>query len=438
MNSDKKIRLFQVGLGTFGTSSLAIWHQLSFKSQGELVETIGFGDIVEKPYAKARELFARASITEDRLPEDYFNSLTRLHGTEETLTEFIKSDESGNAVYVSTPDFAHHAYLMAASEGGKHIFCEKPLDITYLGALEVVRESKKQNKVLQVDFHKRPDPYHNQLPDIIKGGAGDLGEILNGYAWMKDQIVVPRDWFRGWAHLASSFSFLGSHIVDLVAFAMDFPQPVWISATGHKKKLKSLGVDSYDDMVAVVAFDNGANVVFDTNWVMNETFPAIVYQGFELWGTEGHIRIDSTRRGEELTTNDGFKFVNKGFVAGTTDSDGNYYETGYRAIPFVNFARDVSAVLEGKTTVEEASRKVSGEQALISTAAVRASAISVELDGIRIYIDCLEEIDLRIKAEFEKEGEDGIRRFYQGRLYCDAIKGQEDLLKIVMDVQENR
>ena len=102
MSSDEKIRLFQVGLGTFGTSSLAIWRQLGFKSQGELVETVGFGDIVEKPYAKARELFARASITEDRLPEDYFNSLTKLHGAEETLTEFIKSPESGNAVYVST------------------------------------------------------------------------------------------------------------------------------------------------------------------------------------------------------------------------------------------------------------------------------------------------------------------------------------------------
>jgi predicted dehydrogenase len=252
---------------------------------------------------------------------------------------------------------------------------------------------------------------------------------------MKDQIVVPRDWFRGWASLASSFSFLGSHMVDLVVFAMDFPKPVWVSATGHKKKLKNLGIDSYDDTVAMVAFDNGANVVFDTNWVMNETFPAIVYQGFELWGTEGHIRIDSTRRGEELTTKDGFKFVNKGFIAGTTDIDGNYYETGYRAIPFVNFARDVSAVLEGKSTVEEASSKISGEQALISTAAVRASTISVELDGTRIYIDCLEEIDTHIKAEFEKEGQDGIRKFYQGRLYCDAIKSKEDLLKIVTDVQ---
>jgi len=435
MANNEKVRVFQVGLGTFGTSSLAIWRQLGFKSQGELVEVVGFGDFVDKSYEKAKELFARASITEDRLPEEYFNSLVNIIGTEKEITDFIKSPDSGNAVYVSTPDFAHHAYLDAAAEGGKHIFCEKPLDITYLGALEVIRKVKEKGKVLQVDFHKRPDQYHNQLPDIIQGGAGQIGEVLNGYAWMKDQIVVPQVWFRGWAHKASSFSFLGSHMVDLVAFAMDFPQPLKVTARGHKKKLASLGVGTYDDIVAMVEFDNGANIVFDTNWIMNETFPSIVYQGFELWGTEGHIRIDSTRRGEELTTNDGFKFVNKGFIAGTTDVEGNYYETGYRAIPFVNFARDVSAFLSGRQTIEEISCKISGDQALISTAVLRAATISTELNGEYIHIDCLEEIDKRIKAEFAKEGNAGLNAFYQGQLYCESIKGREELLKIVLDAQ---
>lgn len=101
----------------------------------------------------------------------------------------------------------------------------------------------------------------------------------------------------------------------------------------------------------------------------------------------------------------------------------------------MNFARDIFAVLNGKKSVEEVSQKISGEQALISTAAVRATTISVELGGVRIYIDCLEEIDKRIKAEFEKEGKDGIRKFYQGRLYCEAIKSKEDLLRIVTNVQ---
>ena len=436
MADNEKVRVFQVGLGTFGTSSLAIWRQLGFKSQGELVEVVGFGGRSEKSYKNVKELFARASITEDRLPEEYFNSLVKIAGTEKAITDFIKSPDSGNAVYISTPDFAHHLYLDAAAEGGKHIFCEKPLDITYLGALEVIRKVKGKGKILQVDFHKRPDPYHNQLPDIIQGGAGQIGEVLNGYAWMKDQIMIPKVWLKSWAHKASSFSFLGSHMVDLVVFAMDFPQPVKVAATGHKKKLASLGIDTYDDIVAMVEFDNGANVVFDTNWIMNETFPSIVYQGFELWGTEGHIRIDSTRRGEELTTNDGFKFVNKGFIAGTTDEEGNYYETGYRAISFVNFARDVSAFLSGKHTVEEISHKISGDQALISTAVLRAATISVELNGEYIYIDCLEEIDKRIKAEFAKEGDDGLKAFYQGQLYCESIKNKEELLKIVIDVQQ--
>jgi predicted dehydrogenase len=395
------------------------------------VEVTGFGDLVDRPYEKVRDLFPRASINESRLPREYFDSLTKVIGTQKDITEFIRSGDSGNAVYVSTPDFAHHAYLEAAIEGGKHVFCEKPLDITYLGALEVVRGAKEKGVVLQVDFHKRPDPYHNQLPEIIQRGKGELGEVLSGYAWMKDQIVVPKVWFKGWAHKASPFSFLGSHMVDLVAFAMGFPRPARVTAVGHKKKLRSLGIDSYDDMLALVEFDNGANVIFDTNWVMNEAFPSVVSQGFELWGTDGHVRIDSTRRGEELTTNQGFRYVNKGFIAGTTDEDGNYYETGYRAIPFVSFARNTSSVLSGRKTVAEAGQSISGEEALVSTAVLRAATISTELDGMPLGIARLEEIDRRIRAEFSREGENGLKAFYEGQLYCTGIGGKEELRQIV-------
>ncbi len=432
----ERIRVFQVGLGTFGTSSLAIWRQLGLKSQGGLVEVVGFGDIVDKPYDEVKKLFTRANITEDRLPRDFFDSLVKVIGDEEEIADFIRSPDSGNTVYISTPDFAHHVYLKAAAGAGKHIFCEKPLDVTYLGALEVVENAKNKGKLLQVDFHKRLDPYHNQLPDIIRGGAGQLGEILTGYAWMKDQIVVPRVWLKGWAHKISSFSFVGSHMVDLVAYAMDFPHAVSVTALGHKKKLQSLGVDTYDDVVATVRFENGANVVFDTNWVMSETFPSIVYQGFELWGTEGHIRIDSTRRGEELALGDGFKFVNKGFIATATDDEGNCYETGYRATPFLNFADDVSSLLSGKKSVEDITGKVSGDQALISTSVLRAATISTELDGQQIYIDSLEEIDRRIRSEFAKEGPPGLDAFHQGQLYCGGIRGKEELLSIVMSEQQ--
>ena len=429
------MRVFQVGLGTFGTSSLAIWRQLGFKSQGGMVEATGFGDVVDRPYEKVKELFARASITEDRLPRDFFDSLTRVIGTEEAIADHIRSPSSGNCVYISTPDFAHHAYLDAAVDGGKHVFCEKPLDITYLGALEVLRKAKEKGVLVGVDFHKRLDPYHNQLPEVVQGGSGQIGEVLTGYAWMKDQIVVPTVWFPSWAHKVSSFSFLGSHMVDLVAFAMGFPEPVRVTAMGHKRKLVSLGIDSYDDVVAMVEFDNGACVVFDTNWIMNETFPSIVYQGIELWGTDGHLRIDSTRRGEEAATRDGFRFVNKGFIAGARDEEGNYYETGYRAKPFLDFAKQVSSVLSGRS-VPGRSQTVSGEQALISTAVMRAATISTELGGKYIRVDCLEEIDRQIRKEFSEGGNADLKAFYEGQLYCEGIGSREDLLKIVLKIQQ--
>jgi len=50
--------------------------------------------------------------------------------------------------------------VVYAAKAGKHIFVEKPMDVTVEGCLEMIDVCRKNNVFLQVDFHKRFDPFH--------------------------------------------------------------------------------------------------------------------------------------------------------------------------------------------------------------------------------------------------------------------------------------
>jgi hypothetical protein len=55
---------------------------------------------------------------------------------------------------------SHELHWLIAANQGKHILVEKPLDVTVEGCEEIIKTAKKNNVLLQVDFHKRFDPDH--------------------------------------------------------------------------------------------------------------------------------------------------------------------------------------------------------------------------------------------------------------------------------------
>ncbi len=55
-----------------------------------------------------------------------------------------------------------------------------------------------------------------------------------------------------------------------------------VFATGRREKLKSLGVDFWDNISAQILFKNGATFTVDAGWTLPEGFEAIVNQGIDL------------------------------------------------------------------------------------------------------------------------------------------------------------
>ncbi|MBN1446101.1 MAG: Gfo/Idh/MocA family oxidoreductase [Candidatus Omnitrophica bacterium] len=265
------IKLGVVGAGKFGTNILNAFKQLESEGKCKLAAICDINKELLENQAKKYSVKGYA---------DY--------------KEMIDREKDIYGIAVATPDPFHREPVLYAAGAGKHIFVEKPMDITVEGCKEMLDACKKNKVLLQVDFHKRFDPFHIAVRNEIREGRA--GEIEYGYAYMEDKIIVPRDWFPGWASKSSPAWFLGVHMFDLIRWIMG-SNGKQVYARGRKLKLKSLGIDTYDSISSMVEFENGAVVSFDVSWILPEDFEAIVNQGFRLVGEKGLVECDSQDRG---------------------------------------------------------------------------------------------------------------------------------------------
>ena len=332
------VRIGVIGVGTFGVNHLRAFAQTAREGAAQAVAAADVDD------ARLREMGERFGL--------------RTYGSHRDML----AREELDAVTVVTPDFAHLQVTLDALAAGKHVLVEKPLDVTVEGCRQMVEAARAGNLLLQVDFHKRYDPYHLELERLTR--EGKLGDILYGYCHMEDRIEVPRDWFPQWAPQSSPVWFLGVHFYDLARWVIKSDGKS-VFARGQKKKLVSLGIDTYDSIQAQVEFQSGAVVSFDTSWILPDQFEAIVNQGIRLVGTEGVMEVDSQDRGaRSCFSTTGMQTHNLGFMREATDKQGNTAWHGYGIESIADFAYNAAFLKRGGRLEELRGVFATGEDGL--------------------------------------------------------------------------
>jgi len=335
------VKVGVIGGGRFGTNHLRTFTQLAYVGR---VKLVALADIDPKVLEEQRRAFG---------VKGYVNY------------EDMLRKEDVDAVTVVTPDHLHREIAITAAKAGKHILVEKPLDVTVSGCTEMIDVARRNDVILQVDFHKRFDPDFIELKRAI--GSNKLGKIEYGYAWMEDTLEVPSKWFPKWAPKSSPAWFLGIHFYDLVRWLIE-SMPKRAYATGVKYKLSSMNVDAFDSIQAKVEFDNGSSFFFDTSWILPESFPAIVNQGLRVVGSEGTWEVDSQNRGvEACTTSEGPKTFNTHFIREGRDKLGRTMFYGYGIDSIVDFVENVEFVQSGGKIRDLAGKYASGEEGRIAT-----------------------------------------------------------------------
>ncbi|WP_203433410.1 Gfo/Idh/MocA family protein [Jiangella asiatica] len=228
--------------------------------------------------------------------------LPRRYGPDDfdTLLAEVKPD----GVIVTSPDWTHHRYVVAALERGCDVVVEKPLTTSVEKARSIAAAAAESSAGLVMTFNYRYSPRNSTVKQLILDGA--IGEVTSvHFEWVLD-TSHGADYFRRW-HREKELSggllvHKATHHFDLVNWWLD-DVPATVFALGglrfygaENAKARGLGprpVRSRDDS------DRAADP-FALDLAADEKLRQLY---LEAEGDDGYVR-DQDVFGEGITIED--------------------------------------------------------------------------------------------------------------------------------------
>lgn len=259
-----KIRMAIVGAGIWGENHAKIYQAHPF------CDVVALCDMNK----------AKAQATADRL------GITEVYDDISTMLESVECD----AVAIVTPDFAHADAAVCVAEHGKHILIEKPLATTREDVERMMEAIRRNNVRAMVDLHNRWSPPFNSAKQAID--RGDLGEVYSGYFRLNDVRWVATDMLP-WAAKSSILWFLGSHSVDTLCWLFS-SRVKRVYCVARDGVLKSQGVDTVDEYLTTLEFENGCVAQMENGWITPNANPCVNDIKCNILGTSGMVAIDAS------------------------------------------------------------------------------------------------------------------------------------------------
>lgn len=187
-----------------------------------------------------------------------------------------------DAVANVTPDGEHHPTTMKLIATGRHVFCEKPLAVTYADALEMTEAAEKAGVVAMVNLSYRNVPEIQKARQLVLDGtiggvkhveASYLQSWLVGLHWGDWRTEDRWLWRLSTEHGSKGvLGDVGIHILDFASWGAgsDVESLFCRLKTFHKAEGDRIGdypLDANDSFTATVEFDNGAlGVIHASRW----------------------------------------------------------------------------------------------------------------------------------------------------------------------------
>ena len=212
--------------------------------------------------------------------------------TVSSMFEDAIANPNVEAVVLCTPHKLHAAQIAAAAKAGKHVFCEKPLCLSFADAVQAVAACKAANVQLGIGHERRFEPAIIELRRRIANG--DLGTILQieGNFSQDKFFALPPDNWRLSKELAPCglLSATGIHLVDL-AIAILGP------ADNVLARLNTLASNfaNGDTLAVMLSFKSGATALISA-------ILATPFDGrFTVYGSKGWIEVRDRTHPENPT-----------------------------------------------------------------------------------------------------------------------------------------
>ncbi|HYO91670.1 MAG TPA: Gfo/Idh/MocA family oxidoreductase, partial [Pyrinomonadaceae bacterium] len=196
--------------------------------------------------------------------------------------------ESVDAVYITTPNTKHTELAVAATQAGKHVFCEKPMATSLEDARRVLEAAQGASGVFQVGHNRRFAPVYEMLRRILR----EEGEPHSAHVKMNRGELINPEWVGDAATTGGFLYETTIHMFDMMRFL--FGEVSELSAIGSRHEYGEV-----DDFSVLLRFESGLHATLcssaDASWL----FP------FERVEVFCHHQTIVTREMESLTLSEG-------------------------------------------------------------------------------------------------------------------------------------
>jgi myo-inositol 2-dehydrogenase / D-chiro-inositol 1-dehydrogenase len=196
----------------------------------------------------------------------------------------ILNNKEIDAVLICSPTNTHAQYIVESARAGKHIFCEKPVDLnlaTIQNAIDVV---EKAGVKLMIGFNRRFDPNFRKVKQMVIDGKIGEPHILK--ITSRDPAPPPAEYV---AVSGGMFLDMTIHDFDMARYIVGSEvEEVYVAANVLvDKKIGEAG--DVDTAVITLKFKNGAMGVID-----NSRKAVYGYdQRVEIFGSKGMVKVEN-------------------------------------------------------------------------------------------------------------------------------------------------
>lgn len=193
----------------------------------------------------------------DIVPEKA-KTLAAAYGVEKIYTNHhdLLADPEIDAVCVCVPSGLHGQIVMDAARAGKHILCEKPVEVTKEKIDEMVKVVEECDVKVACVFQRRIRAVSKYVKQTLESGV--FGRVLMANAHMNyyrtPEYFLAADWRATWdMDGGGALMNQGVHGIDLICWLMGGAKQVSGIA---RTQFHNIPVE--DTAVAVVEYNNGA------------------------------------------------------------------------------------------------------------------------------------------------------------------------------------
>ncbi len=192
--------------------------------------------------------------------------------------------EAIEAVVICSPTDTHADLIDAAVKAGKHVFCEKPLDLSLdrvMKTLAIVEQSKSK---LMMGFNRRFDPNFHKIKTLLE--EGEVGDTYLVKITSRDPAPPPVSYLQS---SGGQFLDMTIHDFDMARYIMGKEvEEVFAMATVLTDPAIA-EVGDTDTAVITLRFSDGSMAIIDN---CRKT-PYGYDQRLEVFGSKGMVKVEN-------------------------------------------------------------------------------------------------------------------------------------------------